>query len=163
VERVSRPGQRVALRRCGQILQNREHFPERRERRQRQRPLIRTASQGTYSAIESFDEVNSNVFNTRVGKSRLIWTALIVLRPFGAGKHVSRQKLITRQLGGKRFAQGLAGLCVIAAPIYLCMGSLLTMNAFEPLFWMGCVYILIKIVRTGDGRLWLWFGVLAAT
>ena len=35
------------------------------------------------------------------------------------------------------------------------------MNAFEPLFWMGCVHVLIRIVRTGDARLWVWFGVLA--
>ena len=35
------------------------------------------------------------------------------------------------------------------------------MNAFEPLYWMGCILVLARIVRTGDSRLWLWFGVLA--
>jgi hypothetical protein len=69
--------------------------------------------------------------------------------------------LIAWQLGGRRFAQGLAGLCTIAAPIYLAMHGILTMNAFEPLFWMGCVYILIRIVRSGDGRLWIGFGLIA--
>jgi len=69
--------------------------------------------------------------------------------------------LIARQLGGGLFAQALAGLCIIAAPIYLAMDSLLSMNAFEPLFWMGCAYVLVRIVRTGDSRLWLWFGALA--
>jgi len=39
--------------------------------------------------------------------------------------------------------------------------SLLTMNAFEPLFWMGCVLVIALILRTGNSRLWLWFGVLA--
>jgi len=39
--------------------------------------------------------------------------------------------------------------------------SLLTMNAFEPLFWMGCIWVVARILRTGDSRLWLWFGVLA--
>ena len=41
------------------------------------------------------------------------------------------------------------------------MDSILTMNGFESLFWMGCVFFVIRIVRTGDSRLWLWFGVLA--
>ena len=69
--------------------------------------------------------------------------------------------LITRELGGGVFAQGLAGLGVILAPVYLATDSILSMNAFEPLFWMGCVYIVIRIVNTGNSRLWLWFGVLA--
>ena len=35
------------------------------------------------------------------------------------------------------------------------------MNSFEPLFWMACAYVLIRIIRTGDQKLWLWFGLLA--
>ncbi|MGB6875326.1 MAG: glycosyltransferase family 39 protein [Candidatus Acidiferrales bacterium] len=69
--------------------------------------------------------------------------------------------IITRQLGGSRFAQGLAGLCVLLVPVNLVMDDFLSMNSFEPLFWMGCVYVLIRIVRTGNSKLWLWFGLLA--
>lgn len=69
--------------------------------------------------------------------------------------------LLTRQLGGGRFAQWLAGLCVLMPPVYLMVGSILSMNVFEPLFWMGCIYVLVRIIRTGDHRLWLWFGALA--
>jgi hypothetical protein len=68
---------------------------------------------------------------------------------------------IARELGGGRMAQGLAALCVLLAPGILAMDHLLTMNAFEPLFWMGCAYLAIRIVRTGNGKLWLWFGALA--
>jgi hypothetical protein len=69
--------------------------------------------------------------------------------------------LLARELGGDRYAQFLAGLCILLSPAFLVMDSLLTMNAFEPLFWMGCLLIVARIVRTGDSRLWLWFGVLA--
>ncbi|HEV2491035.1 MAG TPA: glycosyltransferase family 39 protein [Candidatus Acidoferrales bacterium] len=69
--------------------------------------------------------------------------------------------LIARELGGSRFAQGLAGLCVFLVPVNLVMNDMLSMNAFEPLFWMGCVLVLIRIARTGNSKLWLWFGVLA--
>src|SRR5271157_2543541 len=69
--------------------------------------------------------------------------------------------LMARELGGKRFAQALAALCVLAAPGFLALDHFLSMNAFEPLFWMGCAWVVIRILRTGDARLWLWFGLLA--
>jgi hypothetical protein len=78
----------------------------------------------------------------------------------GAGT-VALGMTLTRQMGGGRFAQGLAGLCVLGVPVYLGMDSILCVGAFEPLFWMGCVAVLIEVVRTGNSRLWLWFGVLA--
>ncbi len=87
--------------------------------------------------------------------------ALRVLPAIAGAVMVAIAMLIAQQLGGKRFAQGLAGLCVIGAPVYLIMNGLLTMNAFEPPFWMGCIYIIIRIIRTGNSRLWIWFGVLA--
>jgi len=68
--------------------------------------------------------------------------------------------LLARELGGGRYAQSLAGLAVLVAPIYLGIDSILSMNAFEPLFWMGAVYVLIRIIRTGNSRLWIAFGAL---
>jgi hypothetical protein len=68
---------------------------------------------------------------------------------------------IARELGGCQRAQALAALCALLAPGSLALDHLLTMNAFEPLFWMGCAYLVIRIVRTGNGKLWLWFGALA--
>jgi hypothetical protein len=69
--------------------------------------------------------------------------------------------LVTRELGGNRYAQFLAGLCILLCPAYLVMSSLMTMNAFEPLYWTGAMLVAARIVRTGDSRLWIWFGVLA--
>jgi hypothetical protein len=78
----------------------------------------------------------------------------------GAGE-VALTALIARELGGKRYAQGLAGLAVLIAPGILSLDNLLTMNAFEPLFWLGCAWLLLCIVKTGNQRLWIWFGILA--
>lgn len=69
--------------------------------------------------------------------------------------------LIAREFGGGRFAQVLAGLAVIAAPVWLLVHHLLTPNGFEPLFWMGCAWLFIRYAKTGDTRLWLWFGLVA--
>jgi len=68
---------------------------------------------------------------------------------------------IVRQLGGGRFAQALAAVAVLIAPFYLAVDSYLSMNSVEPLLWTGCVLILIRMIKTGDTRLWLWFGVIA--
>ena len=78
----------------------------------------------------------------------------------GAGE-VALTALIARELGGKRFAQGFAALAALVAPGILVGDSLLTMNAFEPLFWMGCAWLLIRMVKTGNPKLWIWFGILA--
>jgi len=69
--------------------------------------------------------------------------------------------MIARELGGTRFAQGLAALCLVLAPGVLAVDHFLSMNAFEPLFWMGCAYLVLRIIRTGNAKLWVWFGVMA--
>jgi len=57
--------------------------------------------------------------------------------------------------------RALAALATLAAPGILASDNLLSMNAFEPLFWMGCAWLLIRIVKTGNQKLWIWLGVLA--
>src|SRR5215469_3489920 len=69
--------------------------------------------------------------------------------------------LIARELGGRCFAQVLAAITTLTAPGILGSDSTFTMNAFEPLFWMTCAYLVIRIIRTGNERLWIWFGVVA--
>jgi 4-amino-4-deoxy-L-arabinose transferase-like glycosyltransferase len=69
--------------------------------------------------------------------------------------------LIARELGGGRFAQGLSALSIALAGVYVVMAHQLTMNVFEPLLWMGCAYVIVRIIKTGNQKLWLWFGVLA--
>lgn len=68
---------------------------------------------------------------------------------------------ITREFGGGHFAQALASLAVLLAPIYLAFGSFLSVNAFEPVFWMACACIFVRILKGGDERLWLLFGAAA--
>ena len=68
---------------------------------------------------------------------------------------------LTRELGGRFFAITLACLTVIFAPVYLVEGTLFSMNILEPLFWMGCAYVLILALNRGNPKLLIWTGVLA--
>ncbi len=78
----------------------------------------------------------------------------------GAGK-VLLTGAIVAELGGKRFAAFLACLTVLVAPIYLGIDNLMSMNAFEPLFWMGCVWCALRAFNRENSHYWLGFGVLA--
>ena len=69
--------------------------------------------------------------------------------------------LFAKRLGGRVWAQGMAALAVITAPIFLAMHDLLTMNALEPLIWTGCAWLLVRLLDGEDPRLWLAFGALA--
>jgi hypothetical protein len=94
----------------------------------------------------------------------LLGGSLQVLRTIagiGGAGIVALTMLIAWRLGGDRFAQGFAGLCAAVAPMYLATASLMTMNVFEAWYWMGCVYVLLRIIQTGNSRLWIWFGVIA--
>jgi hypothetical protein len=55
----------------------------------------------------------------------------------------------------------LAALAVLVAPVYMAFDSYLSMNSLEPLIWMGCALILIRLVKGGNPRSWLWFGLLS--
>ena len=67
---------------------------------------------------------------------------------------------VAREMGGRVFAQGLAALAVIAAPVFLLMHHWMTMNAFEPLIWLGCAWCIVRAINQGDPRSWLSFGLL---
>jgi len=68
---------------------------------------------------------------------------------------------LARELGGGAFAEFLAALTMLLAPAYLAFDSFLSMNAFEPLFWLLCAWIAIRIVKGADPRWWLAFGALS--
>src|SRR6185369_4113419 len=71
--------------------------------------------------------------------------------------------LLARDLGGRRFAQGLAALTVLTAPLWLALHSIHTMNALDQLFWTAGAWVVLRIVRDGledKPQGWLLFGAL---
>jgi hypothetical protein len=86
-------------------------------------------------------------------------SALHFLPAVAAGLRVLLTGLIAQELGARRFGMVLACVCVMVAPVYLGLDSLLTMNVFESLFWMSAALIALKIFNGANPKLWLLFGV----
>lgn len=82
---------------------------------------------------------------------------------FAAGAvKVGLTGLLAWQLGGRARAQFLAMTAALAAPVFLVADNYLSMNSWEPCFWMGCVLVLLRIADGSFGpRWWLVFGALA--
>jgi len=68
---------------------------------------------------------------------------------------------MVRQLGGGRWAQVVAALASAIAPGCLAFDAYLSMNSIDLALVAGLAMILIRIVQTGDARLWLGFGAVA--
>ena len=66
--------------------------------------------------------------------------------------------LMTRKLGGGSFAQALAALSVLAAPVLLGQGKFFTMNPFDVLFWAIAAYTVVIILSDDRPKLWILFG-----
>jgi Dolichyl-phosphate-mannose-protein mannosyltransferase len=64
-------------------------------------------------------------------------------------------------LGGRRIAQALAMLAALLAPEFLGLDSFLSMNSFEPVFWMTAALAVILLLRGASSRWWIVFGLAA--
>ncbi len=69
--------------------------------------------------------------------------------------------LVARELGGNRFAQGLAALGTAVALTFIATAGLFTMDAFDELWWALAAYVFIRLVKRAEPRLWLLFGLIA--
>jgi hypothetical protein len=90
--------------------------------------------------------------------------SLVAVRLLPAIAHAATVALaarLAREMGGGRYAQSVAALATAAAPAYVGLCGLLSMNAFDLLFWAALWLISARALRTADPRLWLWFGLVA--
>jgi len=69
--------------------------------------------------------------------------------------------LMARELGGNRYAQGLAALGTAVALTFVATAGLYTMDVFDELWWALAAYTFIRLVKRDEPRLWLIFGLIA--
>lgn len=90
--------------------------------------------------------------------------SLVLLRlpsALAGGSLVLLTALLTRELGGRRTAQVLAGAVIAIAPVVTGSSHLLSTTTFDLPAWALLCLILLRILRTGDNRLWLAAGLVA--
>jgi hypothetical protein len=97
------------------------------------------------------------VFGTAFGYSL---HAIRLLPALAFGAEIALSGFITRELGGRRWAIFLTCISVLLAPVISANGARLAMNPIEPLFWMGCIYVLLLALNREQPELVLWCGVL---
>jgi 4-amino-4-deoxy-L-arabinose transferase-like glycosyltransferase len=104
--------------------------------------------------VPAVARVSEALFGTSLAGLRL-WPALALVGV------VLMTAAIARELGGGAFAQGLAALATGICPLFLGEGHLLATATFDLFFWTAITLVVVRLLRTGDQRLWLAAGALA--
>lgn len=68
--------------------------------------------------------------------------------------------MIARELGGGKKAQVLAGFSTFLSLDLLAFGSILTPDSFDSLWWSLLAYLIIRIVRRKEPKLWILAGMV---
>ncbi len=68
--------------------------------------------------------------------------------------------LMARELGGGRFAQVTAALCIVFSPIEIFEGTEFQYTTFDYLWWVLIAYSMIRLLKTENPRWWLAVGAL---
>lgn len=68
--------------------------------------------------------------------------------------------MLTRDLGGGRFAQALAALAFLVMPVTIVMSTFFSMNAFDLLCWVAAACVLVRQINRGSTGGWIAFGLI---
>src|SRR5580704_2137538 len=97
--------------------------------------------------------VARHTFGTSL-RALLLWPALA-----GCAR-IFLMAAFARELGAKRFGIALTAVLAAVPPVWIATDHQFAMNTFEALFWTGCAFVLLRMIRTGDVRLWVAFGAI---
>jgi hypothetical protein len=86
--------------------------------------------------------------------------AIRLLPALAGAATIALTGVLARELGGRAWAVALACAASLCALFNLAVGNFFSMNAFEPLVWIACIYLLVRIINGGSPTLWLWLGTL---
>ncbi len=97
------------------------------------------------------------------GLARLLFgdtlLGLRLLPALAVGALVVVTGLLARELGGGRAAQLLAAACVAASGVTLSTGHLHSTTTYDLLAWAVGLWLLVRLLGTGERRLWLPIGL----
>lgn len=94
----------------------------------------------------------------------LFGDSLVGLRLFPALAAAGTVLLVgdtARVMGGGRWARVTAQVLALAAPVYLSLFTIFSMNAFDIVIWAALAWLAARLLTGADPRLWLAFGAVA--
>ena len=94
----------------------------------------------------------------RVAGENTVW-GLRMVPALVSGGIVVLTGAMARELGGSRFAQGFASLCAMTGGL-LVVGHLEGPTVYDVFVWVVTSWLVLRILRTGDDRLWLAVGAV---
>jgi Dolichyl-phosphate-mannose-protein mannosyltransferase len=97
--------------------------------------------------------VARHTFGTSL-RALLLWPALA-----GCGR-ILLVAAFARELGAKKYGISLAAVLAAIPAAWIAIDHQFAMNAFEAVFWTGCAFVLLRMIRTGDVKLWIAFGAI---
>jgi hypothetical protein len=86
--------------------------------------------------------------------------AIRILPMLGSGLFVFMTGLIARELGGNRIAMILASFSAFAVLGNLFVFTVYSMNFIDLLVWQALFLILIRLIKSGEPKYWIHFGVV---
>jgi hypothetical protein len=87
--------------------------------------------------------------------------AIRLLPAIASGLFVFLTGMMAKELGGKRFAVILAPVTALAPIGNFFIYSVYSMNFLDHLFWSACILTVLRIIKTGEAKYWLFFGLIA--
>jgi 4-amino-4-deoxy-L-arabinose transferase-like glycosyltransferase len=118
---------------------------------------------GRHLAWGYVDHPPLTAFAARIVET-LFGPSLVALRMvpalLGAGL-VVLAGLMAREMGGRAWAQTLAGTAVLAAPVFLMTNHLFQTVTFDQIAWAAGTLLVLRLLRTGNETLWLAVGAAA--
>lgn len=87
--------------------------------------------------------------------------ALIFWPALAGAARIVLVALFARELGAGAFGTVLAAVLGTTPGVWWVIDHQFAMNAFEPLFWIGLALVVLRMIKTGNPRLWLVFGLVA--
>jgi hypothetical protein len=85
----------------------------------------------------------------------LLWPAMA-----GAARIISTAAF-ARELGANKFGTALAAALAATPAVWYVNDHQFAMNAFEPLFWIGCAFAVVRMIHTNNPKWWIVFGASA--
>jgi hypothetical protein len=92
---------------------------------------------------------------------RLSLPALLLWPALAGAARIVLTAAFARELGANKFGIALAAALAATPAVWYANDHQFAMNAFEPLFWIGCAFAMVRMIHTNNPKWWIVFGASA--